>query len=144
MHEETGLPGTRPAAIGSLLLLFREPDLGTTYLRFFRHLGFDPWLSHGGAEVLSQIDREPPEVIVAEAPLPGRVDGLSVLQHLRERRRVIPVVLCARRAVDLPRREAIAAGAAGYLVAPCSLSDLRRAVADVLDRPPSGLGPLHV
>lgn len=128
----------QPAATGSgpgtprrILIIMDEPDLATTCVRFLQKKGYAPWAVQDATEALSHIGSDPPDLIIADVPVPGRADGFQILHRIREGGR-IPVILCAGRPITLSRRQALAAGATDYVTKPFSLAELHAAIEHVL------------
>ena len=128
----------RQSAKAQILILMDEPDLAATLARFLGALGYAPHVLPSGNDALRLVDAERPDLILADVSLPGSVGGLDLLRHVRTRGDRVPVILCTGRAADLPRRQALAAGAADYLTKPFSLAELRATVERVLGGPRPG------
>jgi signal transduction histidine kinase/HPt (histidine-containing phosphotransfer) domain-containing protein len=77
-------------------------------------------VADGDAALQAALD-QPPDLVVADAMLPGR-DGLALLRELRasERTCLIPVILLSARAGEEATLEGLDAGADDYLVKPFS------------------------
>jgi DNA-binding response OmpR family regulator len=115
-----------------ILIVVDEPDLAATCSRFLRRMGHAPRVATRPDEVETLIAGQWPDLILADARLPGAIGGLSLLRAAPPGGRRPPVVLCTDRPVELPQDQAVRAGAAGYLVKPFTLAELRDAVERVL------------
>lgn len=77
-----------------------------------------------GREVLPEVQRRRPDLVLLDIRMPD-FDGLDVLRALRTGMAdPPPVVVLSAKTLEEDRREALAAGAAAYLLKPFSLSAL--------------------
>jgi len=85
-----------------------------------------------GETGLDLVESEKPDNILLDWVLPGR-SGLNFFQQLQRMSeyRSIPIIIISARGEQLTRVTARELGAAGYLVKPFDLNDLRDAVARV-------------
>ena len=83
-----------------------------------------------GEAALQAARLKPPDLILADVMMP-RLDGFSLLQHLRsdEALKSIPVILLSARAGEEARIEGLQAGADDYLVKPFSARELTARIA---------------
>jgi CheY-like chemotaxis protein len=102
-------------------------------------------LSMEGLDVVHRVDGESgleaardlvPDVIILDIALPG-IDGWEVLAHLRSDpiTREIPVLVATAHDNAAYRSKADAATADAFLGKPFELTDLRTAIAELLDQP---------
>lgn len=63
------------------------------------------------------------DAVVLDIMLPGR-DGLSILRNLRERRSMVPVILCTARSALNERLDGLNTGADDYLTKPFYIEEL--------------------
>jgi CheY-like chemotaxis protein len=121
----------------TILVVDDEPDLVANCERLLRRAGHESLRAHTGPDAIALIDRERPDLVLADLRLPG-VDGLAVARHARGRVPPIPVILIT--AYDSPqaRTSARECGASIYLAKPFSnaalLEAIQRALPEV-DRP---------
>ena len=101
----------------TILVVDDEPDLVANCERLLQRAGHESLRAHTGPDAIALIDREGPDLVVADLRLPG-VDGLAVARHARDRVPPIPVVLIT--AYDSPeaRAGARANGVSIYLAKP--------------------------
>jgi DNA-binding response OmpR family regulator len=78
---------------------------------------------HNGDDALAAAGSTPFDAIVLDIMLPGR-DGLSVLQQMRQRRNLTPVLLLSARGEVSERVEGLNTGADDYLPKPFALAEL--------------------
>jgi DNA-binding response OmpR family regulator len=96
--------------------------------------GFDVHTARNGAEALARISAVQPDAMVLDINMP-EMDGFSVLEALRKRDRLFPVlILTARHAADDVRR-AVSLGAKDYLTKPFTEAQLMARVARLLRTP---------
>lgn len=97
--------------------------------RYLRHLGIENTVHPLGRESVEVAVRIKPGVILLDLHLPD-MSGFDVLAALKAdpRTRGIPVVICS---VEESRQKALAQGAAGYLIKPFTLNDVRIELARV-------------
>jgi two-component system response regulator (stage 0 sporulation protein F) len=103
----------------TILVVDDEPDLVATCERLLQRAGHASLRAHTGPDAMSLIDRENPDLVIADLRLPG-ADGLAVTRHARGHIPPIPVILIT--AYDSPeaRRAAIESGVEAYLAKPFS------------------------
>jgi CheY-like chemotaxis protein len=74
------------------LVVDDEPDLVANCERLLQRAGHVPLHAHTGPDAMALIDREGPDLVVADLRIPG-VDGLAVARHARGHVPAIPVIL---------------------------------------------------
>jgi DNA-binding response OmpR family regulator len=115
----------------TILVVDDEPDLVANCERLLQRAGHDSLRAHTGPDAIVLIDREKPDLVVADLRLPG-VDGLVVARHARGHVPPIPVILIT--AYDSPQARAAAreSGVGIYLTKPFAnalfLDAVRRAL----------------
>jgi CheY-like chemotaxis protein len=123
----------------TILVVDDEPDLVANCARILQRLGHACLRAHTGPDAIALIDREQPDLIVADIRLPG-TDGLAVARHARGRIPPIPVIIMT--AYDSPQIRVLAreSGADAYLPKPFSNSAFADAVERALPREPGSDG----
>jgi CheY-like chemotaxis protein len=103
----------------TILVVDDEPDLVANCARLLRGVGHESLRAHTGPDAMALIDRERPDLVVADLRLPG-VDGLAVARHARRQAPPIPVILIT--AYDSPQARTAAreSGVGVYLSKPFS------------------------
>ena len=114
-----------------------EPDLVANCERLLRRAGHVSLCAYTGPDAMALIDREEPDLVVADLRLPG-ADGLAVARHARGHVPPIPVILIT--AYDSPQaRSAARENDVGvYLAKPFSNAAFLDAVLRLL--PPGSAG----
>jgi two-component system response regulator PrrA len=119
----------------TILVVDDEPDLVATCERLLGRLGHVSLRAYTGPDAMALIDRESPDLVVADLRLPG-VDGLTVARHARGHASPIPVILMT--AYDSPQARSAArqGGVDVYLAKPFSNAAFVDAVQRALSRRP--------
>jgi DNA-binding response OmpR family regulator len=105
------------------LVVEDDPTIAAFVSRGLREAGFAVDTAHDGDEGFARATREPYDVAIVDVMLPGR-DGLDLVEELRARRVMTPVLLLsARRSVD-DRVRGLQAGGDDYLVKPFAFAEL--------------------
>jgi CheY-like chemotaxis protein len=128
------------ATVPSILIVEDEVDLAATCVRFLRRFGYRLCVAHTGPEALTAITADRPDLVVTDLRLPGGLDGLAVVRHVRQQVPPIAVIVCTAQASDRIKREALEAGAMEYLAKPFTLVELHAAVDRALGQNPAGDG----
>lgn len=85
-----------------------------------------------GAEALSRARTWKPDLVLLDLNLPG-MNGLDVSRRLRAVAESMRVLIVAAEVNPWTVREALAAGASGYLVKTCAVDELRTAIRSIMD-----------
>lgn len=106
-------PGT---AESPAILVVDESQLEQRYVAKLLegHGGWRVAFARNGAEALLAIAREPPAVVLTDVRLP-RMDGLTLVEKVREHYPLVPVVLMTGGGSERAAVEALKAGAADYV-----------------------------
>jgi two-component system copper resistance phosphate regulon response regulator CusR len=104
-----------------------------------RKLGHAVDLAHDGRSGLSYARLNPYTTIVLDIMLPG-MDGLAVLDALREQGIATPVLLLTARDTVLDRVTGLRHGADDYLVKPFAFDELAARLEALARRPPAAAG----
>lgn len=79
-----------------------------------KKLGWKVEYAVSGAEALARIKQHPPDLVITDISMP-EMDGLELVQHIREGFPEIPVILMTAYGSDLLAVEALERGAASYV-----------------------------
>ena len=85
---------------------------------------------------------QPFDLVILDLGLP-RLDGFTVLRHLRERNRQVPVIILTARDEVGDRVKGLDLGADDYLVKPFNLPELEARVRALLRRGQCGVNPVY-
>ena len=100
--------------------------------RRLRRRGIRATLAASGREALEVAGREHFDAVVTDLKMPG-MDGLALMERLREAVPDLPVVLLTGHAGEAEAQEAVRRGAAEYLHKPCDFDMLLEALLRVVE-----------
>ena len=124
------MPGS--AAPRRILIAQPEPQVRAFLVDAIRHLGYEPRTVATGREAMSELLRERYSLVIAEIDLPGAT-GLQLAREIRERGFLLPLLILAySEDTLLLESTSLEIGGVHSLVKPFDLSDLGKAVAQVL------------
>lgn len=107
----------------SVLLVDDEVGFLDVMGRRLRRRGIRAVLAASGVEALEAVGRDTFDAVVTDLKMPG-MDGLALMEQLREVAPGLPVVLLTGHAGEEEALEAVRQGAAEYLHKPCDLETL--------------------
>ena len=120
--------------IGVKIFIVEDDEAIATGLALNARLeGYTPEVIHDGDTALERILDEPPDLIVLDISLPQR-DGLSILDEIRERGVLTPVVVLSAREGEYDKVAALRLGADDYVTKPFALAELMARLHAVLRR----------
>jgi DNA-binding NtrC family response regulator len=105
------------------LLIDDEPDLRLALAEALADAGHQVVEAGDGLEGLALVDARPIDVVICDVRLP-KMDGLTVLRHVRERRPNIDVILMTAFAEVSDAVAALKVGAYDYLTKPFEVEEL--------------------
>ena len=127
------VPGTGNS-MATVLIVDDDPKLLKMLGRTLTYEGFHVLSATNGTEALGEVQARRPDVIVLDWMMPG-MDGLGVLEHLRNAGdQTLVLMLTARDAVE-NRVEGLEGGADDYLVKPFAPAELLARIHALLRRP---------
>jgi two-component system, OmpR family, response regulator TrcR len=106
-----------------VLLVDDEPALTNLVKMALHYEGWVVEIAHNGREALAKFDRVSPDVLVLDIMLPD-VDGLRILQRIRESDAYTPTLFLTARDSVMDRVTGLTAGADDYMTKPFSLEEL--------------------
>jgi chemotaxis protein histidine kinase CheA len=77
--------------------------------------GFEVWTAEDGLQALRLVQGQEPDLVLTDVEMPN-LDGLGLLERIRERTQTLPVVVLSTRGSVEDRRRAALLGANAYLV----------------------------
>ena len=118
MAAEESAPATSP----TVLVVDDDADIRQALEMILRYEGFEVWTAKDGQQALDRLDEERergarPDVVLSDVKMP-RLDGLELLEALRERNAGLPVVMVSGHADVATAVEAVQRGAADFLEKP--------------------------
>lgn len=93
---------------------------------------YDISVAHDGNMVLQMVSDQQPDIILLDIGMPG-IGGMEVLKYMNRVYPAIKIIMLSSyndaHLIEKARR----AGASGYLLKNCSIEELQRAIADVME-----------
>jgi two-component system alkaline phosphatase synthesis response regulator PhoP len=118
-----------------ILVAEDDPDIGSLLDHYLRKAGFMATVVTSGREVMPQIKREAPDLVVLDLMLPG-LDGLQVCRAIRADANVaaIPIIMLTAKAEESDRIVGLELGADDYITKPFSPNEVVARVRALLRR----------
>jgi DNA-binding response OmpR family regulator len=112
-----------------------DPDIGSLLEHYLRKAGFLPTLVSSGRDVIPQIKREAPDLLVLDLMLPG-LDGLQLCRAIRgdAGMAAIPIIMVTAKAEESDRIVGLELGADDYITKPFSPNEVVARVRALLRR----------
>jgi DNA-binding response OmpR family regulator len=126
-----------------ILVVEDEPGILAFVTRALRADGFTIDAATDGAQALGCLNRQRYDLVVLDLLLP-RVDGLSVLRHIREAQPELPVVIVSARTDLSTKLRGFDLGACDYVSKPFALDELLARIRAHLRRSRPAGGDDHV
>lgn len=121
---------------GKILIVEDEEKLAGLLRDYLKQAGFDPFCLGNGAEVVSRVREELPDLILLDLMLPGR-DGLDICKEIRTFSSV-PIIMITARVEEIDRLLGLELGADDYICKPFSPREVVARVRTVLRRAGGG------
>ncbi|MCV7365510.1 response regulator transcription factor [Mycolicibacterium neworleansense] len=106
-----------------VLLVDDEPALTNLVKMALHYEGWEVDVAHNGHDAVAKFDEIEPDVVVLDIMLPD-IDGLQILQRVREADGYTPTLFLTARDSVLDRVSGLTAGADDYMTKPFSLEEL--------------------
>ncbi len=116
-----------------ILIVDDEPQVRDIVATYLAREGFDVRTAADGHEAIAAIQARRPDAMVLDLMLPG-VNGLQILQKLREDGDQVPVIVLSARGKEPERVAGLELGADDYLAKPASPREVAARVRAVLRR----------
>ena len=118
-----------------ILVAEDDPDIGSLLEHYLRKAGFLPTLVASGRDVIPQIKREAPDLLVLDLMLPG-LDGLQLCRAIRAdaTTAAIPIIMVTAKAEESDRIVGLELGADDYITKPFSPNEVVARVRALLRR----------
>jgi two-component system response regulator BaeR len=117
----------------TILVVEDDCEIAALMLDYLHRHGYIAKHLDNGDKVVSEISREPPDLVLLDVMLPGR-DGFSVLQEVRKTSQV-PIIMVTARVEEVDRLLGLDCGADDYICKPFSPRELISRIQAVLRRP---------
>jgi DNA-binding NtrC family response regulator len=125
IHEGTGC--YHEFMEGRVLIIDDDAGVRKALRRILTSADYQVDESEDAFQALDALDANPPDAALLDIKMPG-MDGLSLLDNLRQRGLEIPVVILTGHGDEFTSNRCLDAGAAGYLTKPPDRADLLLAV----------------
>ena len=118
-----------------ILVAEDDPDIGNLLEHYLRKAGFTATVITSGRDVMPQIKREPPDLMLLDLMLPG-LDGLQVCRAIRAdpTTAAIPIIMLTAKAEESDRIVGLELGADDYITKPFSPNEVVARVRALLRR----------
>jgi DNA-binding response OmpR family regulator len=125
-----------------VLIAEDDPDIGGLLVHYLQKAGFHASLVASGREVVPQVKRDPPDLVILDLMLPG-VDGLQVCRTIRSdpEMALIPIIMLTARGEESDRIVGLELGADDYITKPFSPNEVVARVKALLRRAHRGAPP---
>jgi DNA-binding response OmpR family regulator len=120
-------PGTRILVVEDNISITRFVELE------LKHRNFSVRCAHDGQEALEQLEHFRPELVVLDIMLP-KIDGVGVLNRIRQHGNRIPVIMLTARDSTLDKVHSLNHGADDYLTKPFEIEELTARIRALLRR----------
>ena len=112
-----------------ILVVDDEQNIRTLLREELTDEGYDVLLAENGAQGLTMIKEEKPDLVTLDIRMPGE-DGLSLLRKIREIEYDLPVIICSAYSVYKSDFSAVAADY--YVVKSSSFDELKSKIKEIL------------
>lgn len=120
--------------MATILVVDDEEQIRAIFLAVLERKGHRVLLAGDGAETLRLVRRERPDVIILDLVLPD-MNGLVVLEHIRQMKTSVPVIVVTGQGTDEIETQARALGVTDFLRKTFSLHELGAALKRVVEDP---------
>ena len=112
-----------------------DPDIGSLLEHYLRKAGFLPTVVVSGRDVMPQLKREAPDLLVLDLMLPG-LDGLQLCRAIRAdaHTAAIPIIMLTAKAEESDRIVGLELGADDYITKPFSPNEVMARIRALLRR----------
>ncbi len=112
---------------GRILIVDDNPGVRKVLNRILAGAGYGIQEAGDAFQALDMLDAQPPDAALLDIKMPG-MDGLGLMDNLRQRGLEIPVVVLTGHGDEFTAQQCLEAGAAAYLTKPPDRADLLLAV----------------
>ena len=116
-----------------ILVVDDEAEIRRSVRMILEYEGHDVQEASSGPEALALVQREPPDLVFLDIKMPG-MDGLEVLQKMREMNEALPIVIISGHATVSTAVEATKLGAFDFIEKPLSSERVLVTIRNVLDQ----------
>jgi two-component system nitrogen regulation response regulator NtrX len=112
---------------GRILIVDDDASVRSVLKRILTGAGYGVQEAGDAFKALDMLDAQPPDAALLDIKMPG-MDGLGLIENLRQRQLDIPVVVLTGHGDEFTSQQCLDAGAAAYLTKPPDRADLLLAV----------------
>jgi two-component system nitrogen regulation response regulator NtrX len=116
-----------------ILVVDDEAEIRRSVRMILEYEGHDVQEASSGPEALALVQREPPDLVFLDIKMPG-MDGLEVLQKMREMNEALPIVIISGHATVSTAVDATKLGAFDFIEKPLSSERVLVTIRNVLDQ----------
>jgi two-component system, NtrC family, nitrogen regulation response regulator NtrX len=114
-------------SLGRILVVDDEPEVRQLLRDFLSERGYDVVMAESGAEALSTLDTQTPDLVLLDVAMPD-IDGVETLKRMVIRDPPVPVIMVTANADISLTSKLLAIGAVDYIPKPFDLDYLEQAV----------------
>jgi two-component system nitrogen regulation response regulator NtrX len=119
--------------VATVLIVDDEPNIRRMVGALLSGEGHQVITAASGAEGVMRADEDDPDVVLLDLMMPGSMDGMAALQHLKEKHTDLPVIMMSGRAGLADAVTATKLGAINFLEKPLSPEGVLFAVGSALE-----------
>jgi two-component system nitrogen regulation response regulator NtrX len=117
----------------SVLIIDDEPNIRRMVSALLTSEGFEVRDAADGVGGIARVDEFEPDLVLLDLMIPGAMDGMAVLERLRERFTELPVIMMSGRAGLADAVKATRLGAVNFLEKPLTPEGVLLAIASALE-----------
>jgi two-component system response regulator BaeR len=125
-----------------ILVVEDEEKIASLLCDYLKAAGFRTSVQHSGNRVFSQIEKDPPDLILLDIMLPGK-DGMELCREIRQVSNV-PIIMVTARVEEIDRLLGLELGADDYICKPFSPREVVARVKAVFRRMHAQNGGHHL
>jgi len=118
----------------SILVVDDEKNIRATLADILTGEGYEVRTAGTGEQAVKLCSKQSFDVVLLDVRMPG-IDGVEAFRRIRANRHDIRVILMSAYSIDELRREALAAGALGFVRKPLNLENLVELIGTADDDP---------
>ena len=116
-----------------ILVVDDEAEIRRSVRMILEYEGYDVQEASSGPEALALVEREPPDLVFLDIKMPG-VDGLEVLEKIKQTNETLPVVIISGHGTVSTAVEATKLGAFDFIEKPLASERVLVTIKNALDR----------
>lgn len=115
-----------------ILVVENDPTLRKMLLETLSSLDYQPMGAENGEEALNRMDQEKFDLVITDIRMP-RMDGITLVKNLREKKSKIPVIVVTGYPKAYPAEKILQVGADGYLAKPFKVQKIDELMQSLLE-----------